>query len=64
MSKSEILGYILVFKGAGLIGGMATFLGLAMFEFLQPLYWCLLSLGVAMMLGGLALAAATEKVSD
>jgi hypothetical protein len=62
MSKLEILGYIIIFKAAGLVGLMAVLLGLGgFFENFQKVYWVFLGLGVFGLLAGLALAAATEK---
>lgn len=60
MSKREILGYILIFKGAGIVGGMTLLLGLDMLHFLFPVYWAILGLGVVVLFFGLGFAAFFE----
>jgi hypothetical protein len=64
MSKREILGYIIFFKGIGIIGLMVLLLGINVLHFLYPVYWGILALGAVIMLFGLGLAAASEKWED
>jgi len=64
MSKREILGYIIFFKGIGIIGLMVLLLGINVLHFLYPVYWTILAIGGVIMLSGLGLAAASEKWED
>jgi Na+-translocating ferredoxin:NAD+ oxidoreductase RnfE subunit len=64
MSKREILGYIIFFKGIGIIGLMVLLLGINVLHFLYPVYWAILAIGAVIMLSGLGLAAASEKWED
>lgn len=64
MSKREILGYIIFFKGIGIIGLMVLLLGINVGHFLYPYYWAILGIGALIMLAGLGLAAASEKYED
>jgi hypothetical protein len=64
MSKREILGYLIFFKGLGLIGLMVLLLGLNVLHCLYPVYWTVLALGAVIMFSGLGLAAASEKFEE
>ncbi|MDZ4788379.1 MAG: hypothetical protein SH807_05510 [Blastochloris sp.] len=60
MSKREILGYIILLHGAGIMGGMTLLLGLNILHFLYPFYWAILAFGGLVFLAGLGLAAVSE----
>jgi hypothetical protein len=61
MPKREILGYLIFFKGISLAGLMVLLIGIEMWQFLRPLYWGVLAIGVLLMLVGLGMAAVAEK---
>ncbi|MEM6821669.1 MAG: hypothetical protein AAF558_07000 [Verrucomicrobiota bacterium] len=63
MNKTEIIGYAIALKGAGIIGTFAMIEGLRFFDGWPSVWivWPLLILGFFMVLFGLGLAARAES---